>query len=102
MRLSLAHHGPYPLFDLIRPAGPVPPPLDFRTAEGLDARARVAYHAGDYGLAAGLFRDLARLLTTVPDAAHAITRATDRAYAERNATAAAAMARAGSLSDEGV
>lgn len=92
MKLSPIAPGAYALYDLIRPVGSAPLPLDFDAAEALDARARAAYHAGGYRVAARLFEDLAGLLVTAPDAAHATTLATDRAHAERNAAAASAMA----------
>ncbi len=99
MKLTRTTHGPYPLFDLIRPVGSAPLPLDFEAAEKLDAQARAAYHDGDYRLASALFEDLAARLTTTPGAAHATTVATDRDYARHNARAAAAMAESGSASD---
>jgi hypothetical protein len=90
--LTPLEHGPYALYDLIRPVGSAPIPLDFDAAEALDADARAAYAAGDHRLAADLFGRLADLLVTEPDAPHATTLATDREYARRNASAAAALA----------
>ena len=92
MKLSPMSPGPYALYDLIRPIGSELIPLDFTAAEELDARARAAYHAGEYRLAAGLFEELAEFLTVDQQAAHATTLATDREYAQRNARAAAELA----------
>lgn len=92
MKLSPIAPGAYALYDLIRPVGSAPIPLDFEAAEALDAEARAAYAIGDYRLAAELFGRLADLLVTTPDVPHSTTLATDREHAGRNAAAAAAMA----------
>lgn len=94
MKLSPIAPGVYALHDLIRPVGSAPLPVDFDAAEALDARARTAYRAGDYPLAAEFFSRLADLLATASGLPHAMTLATDREYAERNAAAARAMAEA--------
>lgn len=91
MKLPRVSRGVYPLFDLIRPAGSAPLPLDFEAAEALDAVARAAYGAGDYQAAVSTFRELASLLETDADAPHATILATNRDHAQRNAAAAAAM-----------
>lgn len=92
MKLSPLAPGPHALYDLIRPIGSEPLPLDFEAAVALDAEARAAYVAEDYQAAADLFGRLAELLVTEPNAPHATTLATDREYAGRNAAAAASMA----------
>lgn len=92
MKLTLATPGPYALFDLVQPLGSEPVPVDFDAVEELDLQARTAYTAGHYRLAAALFSEIASLLVATPEAAHAATLATDRAYSLRNAESATTMA----------
>jgi hypothetical protein len=82
---------PYVLYDLVRPLGSWPVPAAFDEAAAVDARARAAYAAADYRLAADLFMAVASTLRGEPSQPHAETLAADRVLAYENAAAAWAM-----------